>query len=133
LNNFPTVDDQWIANLFDSDAATRHQLLTNLSDLNTSFCGRTLLHIALEREDLHMVTAMLRFGADPNLRSGHASIVPLGIALKLGRADFAQILIAFGARTDYAKSELEMHSTSSEFLQGNYPLRFKALISGDWS
>jgi ankyrin repeat protein len=129
VSQFLSLNEDFLAKLFDADFVARHQLLSGLFDLNTVIEGRTLLHVALEQEDLHLVTAMLRFGADPNLRSGHVNILPLGVALNQGRVDFVQILIAFGARFDYVKSELDDVSIQSEFLEGNYPFRVKALFS----
>jgi ankyrin repeat protein len=128
MSSFINIDESLFVRLFDSGFIERHEILANLFDLNIVFEGRTLLHRALEAEDVHLVTAILRFGADPNLRSGNISILPLGIAINQGRGDFVQILVAFGARTDYAKSEVEPETINFEISRGDYQHRLKMMI-----
>jgi ankyrin repeat protein len=131
MSQFPVVDDEFVSRLFEASFVGRHQQLASLFDVNFLVDGRTLLHIAIEREDIHMIVSLLRFGADPNLRSGHTSITPLGRALNLGRADLIQVLIAFGARFDYSKSALEDCTIETEVLSGDYPHRMKLLFGQD--
>ena len=125
---FPELDLNFITDLFDANFITRHKQVACLFDLNIMVEGRTLLYFAIEREDLHMVTLLLRMGADPNLRAGHANLLPIGLCLNQGRLDICLVLIAFGARFDYFKSDLENFTIQSEFLKSNYPYRIKELF-----
>ena len=129
MSRFPVVDGEYFSQLLDAGLFERHKLMATIFDVNVVFDGVTLLHQALESEDVHLVTALLRFGADPNLRCGHRSIVPLGIAVNQGNAELIQILIAFGARTDYFKSELESISIEAEIERGNYSRGFKMKVA----
>jgi hypothetical protein len=131
MTSYLKLDEEIFGILIDAGFIGRHEILAKLFDLNVAFEGKTLLHRALEAEDVHLITAILRFGADPNLRSGHISILPLGIAINKGRADLLQILVAFGARTDYVKSELESCTIDSEIIRGDYQYRLKMMIQSN--
>jgi len=60
--------------------------------------GKTLLHIAVEKEQTEMVKALMDIGADPTIKGRRGAVSPMAIARQRGQGDLLEILKAASVR-----------------------------------
>jgi|GEM_PF-6208303 len=98
------IKDKQVRRIFGANCAAREKLIKKLADVDGLNEGSTLLTRAAGRGDTHLMTLLLRHGANPDFRDWQET-TPLEYAIGSGENSDVYVLIAFGANLDLADSD----------------------------
>ena len=98
------INDECVNRILYADCALREKLVNDLADVDGLNDGSTLLTLAAGRGDTHLMTLLLRHGANPDFRDWKENTA-LEYAIGSGENKDIYVLIAFGANLDLTNSE----------------------------
>ena len=98
------ISDQDVCRIFEADCVLREKLVNDLADVDGLIDGSTLLTLAAGRGDTHLITLLLRHGANPDFRDWQENTA-LEYAIGSGENKDIYVLIAFGVNLDLTNSK----------------------------